>query len=726
MIAVAARQSTRTIAVIGNPNTGKTTLFNALTGLSQKVGNYPGVTVERKAGRMSRSGRSVDLVDLPGTYSLAARSLDEMIAVDVLLGTHAGENPVDGVIAVVDAANLERNLFLVSQLLELGVPVVLALNMIDGAGRRGIEVDHRELASRLGIPVVPLRADRGDGLDALRAAIDRLLASPAAPPRPRIAYGAALDKALDRLEVCVRFATHGREVRRPELLRALVDVGGPAESRLVERLGSTGAATLATAREANGKRGSLAAMESAARYAWAREQLAGVVAHPPVRRRMATDRIDAVLTHRVFGLVILVVALGLVFQALYAGAAPLVSGIDWVFAHVSSLVESTMSDGPLRSLVLNGVIAGAGSVVTFLPQILILFFLLSILEDCGYMARVAFLVDRVFAWTGISGRAVIPLLSSFACAVPGVMAARTIENRRDRLATILVAPLMSCSARLPVYTLLIGAFVPAKTVFGGWLGLQGLCLFAAHLIGVVVAVPILVLTRRTILRGPAAPFVLELPDYRWPSWLSVVDRLLISGRAFLVRAGTVIAAVGIVVWGLSYFPRPASVHDSFEIARSGASTAEARAVYDRQEAATYLEQSFLGRMGHAIEPFVRPLGWDWRIGVSVMASFPAREVVLATTGTILGLGSDPDTSSNALKDAIHTTKRPDGTPLFTLPVAVSLIVFFALCCQCAATLAVIRRETGTWTWPLLTFGYMTALAYVAAFGAFQFTTWATS
>jgi ferrous iron transport protein B len=438
---------------------------------------------------------------------------------------------------------------------------------------------------------------------------------------------------------------------------------------------------------------------------------------------MATDRIDAVLTHRVFGLVILVVALGLVFQALYAGAAPLVSGIDWVFAHVSSLVESTMSDGPLRSLVLNGVIAGAGSVVTFLPQILILFFLLSILEDCGYMARVAFLVDRVFAWTGISGRAVIPLLSSFACAVPGVMAARTIENRRDRLATILVAPLMSCSARLPVYTLLIGAFVPAKTVFGGWLGLQGLCLFAAHLIGVVVAVPILVLTRRTILRGPAAPFVLELPDYRWPSWLSVVDRLLISGRAFLVRAGTVIAAVGIVVWGLSYFPRPASVHDSFEIARSGASTAEARAVYDRQEAATYLEQSFLGRMGHAIEPFVRPLGWDWRIGVSVMASFPAREVVLATTGTILGLGSDLDTSPNVLKDAIHTTRRPDGTPLFTLPVAVSLIVFFALCCQCAATLAVIRRETRTWRWPLFTFTYMTVLAYIGALVVYQVGSW---
>ena len=726
MIAVTAKTNTRTIAVIGNPNTGKTTLFNALTGLSQKVGNYPGVTVERKTGRLALPGGAVDLIDLPGTYSLAARSLDEMIAVDVLLGQHAGRYPVDAVVAVVDAANLERNLFLVSQLLELELPVILALNMIDGAASRGIEIDHRQLSSRLGIPVVPLRADRGDGMDALRTAIDHVLGSPAPPPSPKLAYSEELTQALGSLAAAVRFGDRGHRHSNPELLRALVDVGGPAEQRLVERLGPAGAAALDAARNAGGGKPQLARMESEARYAWAREQLAGTVKHPAVRRLTATQRLDAVLTHRVFGLVILVLALGFVFQALYAGAAPLVAGIEWVFGNVSDLVGSTMADGPLRSLVQNGVIAGAGGVVMFLPQILILFFLLSILEDCGYLARVAFLVDRLFAWTGISGRSVIPLLSCFACAVPGVMAARTIENRRDRLATILVAPLMSCSARLPVYTLLIAAFVPPKTILGGWLGLQGLCLLAAHLIGVTVAVPILILMRRTILRGPSAPFVLELPDYRWPSWLSVADRLLIRGRAFLVRAGTVIAAVAIVVWGLSYFPRPASVHDRFESARQTATTAEARAVVDREEAAAYLSQSYLGRAGHAIEPFVRPLGWDWRIGVSVLASFPAREVVIATTGTILGLGSDVDSSSGALEGAIHTTRRPDGSPLFTVPVAASLIVFFALCCQCAATLAVIRRETESWTWPLFTFAYMTGLAYVAALGAFQLATWMTA
>ena len=729
MTTAAAERSSVTAAVIGNPNTGKTTLFNVLTGLSQKVANYPGVTVERKSGRFALAGRTVELVDLPGTYSLAARSLDEMIAVDVLLGGHDRSDRVDVVIAVVDAANLERNLFLVSQLLELGLPIVVALNMIDGAARRRIVVDQVELGRRLGVPVVPIRADRGQGIAELRAEIGRVLAAPTVPPIPRIAYPDSFAVALEGLRDLARSArpdARGVGASRPELLRALVDVAGPAEERIVALLGPGARTALAQARDAAGAGSPLAGLESAARYAWAREQLAGIVARPSDRLRTATEKIDAVLTHRVLGLVVLVVAMGLVFQALYAGAAPLVSGIDWLFGRVGAVITGAMPDGPLRSLLLNGVLAGAGGVVTFLPQILILFFFLSVLEDCGYMARVAFLVDRLFAWTGISGRAVIPLLSSFACAVPGVMAARTIENRRDRLATILVAPLMSCSARLPVYVLLIGAFVPDRTILGGWLGIRGLCLLAAHLIGAIVAVPVLVVARRTILRGPTAPFVLELPDYRWPSWLSVADRLLIRARAFLVRAGTVIAAVAVVIWALSYFPRPDTIHARFESARQAATSDEAHRALDREESAAFLAQSYLGRLGHAIEPAVRPLGWDWRIGVSVIASFPAREVVIATTGTILGIGSDVDESSDALQNAIHRTRRPDGTPLFTLPVAASLIVFFALCCQCAATLAVIRRETGFWGWPALTFTYMTALAYVAALGAYRFTAWMTT
>jgi len=710
----------RTVAILGNPNTGKTTLFNALTGLSQKVANYPGVTVERKAGKFALGGRSVELVDLPGTYSLAARSLDEAIAVDVLLGRMPGEAPIHAVVAVVDAGNLDRNLFLVSQLLELSLPLVLALNMMDGAARRGVRVDVDALSARLGVPVVPLRADRGEGIEALKAAIDRVLLAGEPAPSPGIAYPEALRSALERLA-----PSAARRMAWPELLRALVDVGGPAERRLAQLAGPFCAAQLVQARRQALADGPLAGLEAAARYAWVRAQLQGVVVRPEVPRRTMTERIDALLTHRVLGLIVLVLALGSLFQALYLGAAPLVAGIDWIFARLSDGVAAMVPYGPLQSLLLNGVLGGAGSVVAFLPQILILFLFLSLLEDCGYMARVAFLLDRLLSWTGVSGRAVIPLLSSFACAVPGVMAARTIENRRDRLATILVAPLMSCSARLPVYSLLIGAFVPATSLWG-WLGMQGLFLLGAHLIGLLVALLVLVLTRRTVLRGEAAPFVLELPDYRWPSWLSIADRLLIRARAFLVRAGTVIVAVGVLVWALSYFPRPAAIHQGFEARRTTAGTMEAKAALDRAESAAYLEQSFLGRAGHLLEPAVRPLGWDWRIGVSVLASFPAREVVIATTGTILGLGSEEGASSHALQGAIAGARRPDGTALFTLPIAVSLIVFFALCCQCAATLAVIRRETGSWRWPMLTFGYMTVLAYLAAFGAYHLTTWVTA
>ncbi len=698
-----------TVAVIGNPNTGKTTLFNALTGLSQKVGNYPGVTVERKAGFFELDAARIELVDLPGTYSLAARSLDEMIAVDVLLGVTPGPR-VDAVIAVVDAGNLERNLFLVSQVLELGVPTIVALNMVDGARRRGVTIDAAALAAELGVPVVPLRADRGIGLDDMRRAISATLAHGTAPQDPLVPFPEAFDRALGHLVELTPAADPrlGRAVSRPELLRALVDRGGAAERRLSEALGRGWSEALHAVRfEAVGD-GSLAALETTARYAWVRSVLERAARRPAVRRRTITERLDAVLTHRVLGLAILVLALGAVFQAIYAGAAPLMDGIGWCFAQLGSGVEAVLPAGALRSLVVDGVIASAGQVVTFLPQILILFFFLSILEDCGYMARVAFLLDRLLAWTGVSGRAVIPLLSSFACAVPGVMAARTIENRRDRIATILVAPLMSCSARLPVYVLFIGAFVPNRTWLGGWIGLQGLCLLAAHFIGLAVALPVLVVLRRTLLRGPAAPFVMELPDYRWPSWLSVADRLLIRGRAFLVRAGTVIAAVGILVWAASYFPR------------AGAAPAASRDAATVQDAAAVqLEQSFLGRAGHAFEPVVAPLGWDWRIGVAVLASFPAREVVIASMGTIFGIGRDADENSGAMHRVLQEARRPDGSPLFTVPVGLSLVVFFALCCQCAATLAVIRRETGSAWWAAFAFSYMTAFAWIGAFATYH-------
>lgn len=704
-----------TIAIIGNPNTGKTTLFNALTGLAHKVANYPGVTVEKRVGTLRLASGAADLVDLPGTYSLAARSPDELIAVDALLGKLDDSGPVDAIVAVVDASNLERNLYLVSQLLEFERPLVLALNMIDAADRRGLTIDVEHLAARLGVPVVPMRADRGLGIELLRQAIDRLLRDGTdRTPQSQVPLPAAFGAEVDAIR---RFA--GGALSRPEALRAIVDQGGAIETRVTAQFGAPLAERLRAAREIVGQSETPAALESAARYRWAQTVLDGLVRRPSIRLTTPSETIDSILTHRVAGTAILVLTLALVFQAIYKWSTPVMSMIDGGVGWFGTQVARGMSEGPLRSLIVDGLIGGVGGVVAFLPQILLLFFFLGILEDCGYMARAAFLMDRLLARIGLSGKSVIPLLSSFACAVPGIMSARVVEDRRDRIATILVAPLMSCSARLPVYVLLIGAFVPNREFVGGWIGLQGALLLAAHFIGAFVAIPVLWVVKRTLLRGPTPPFVMELPEYRLPNWRSIVDRLLTRIQAFVRRAGTVIISVAVLVWALSYFPHPPEIHAHFDQLRAAATSEPDRVRLDAEEAAAYLRQSLFGRMGHAFEPLVQPLGWDWRIGMAVAASFPAREVVIATMGTVFGIGSGVDENSRELADSLRSATWPDGRALFNLPVALSLIVFYALCCQCAATLVVMRRETGSWSWPALAFGYMTVLAWIGAFATYQ-------
>jgi ferrous iron transport protein B len=713
-----------TIALIGNPNTGKTTLFNALTGLSHRVGNYPGVTVESKSGAMRLSGDKVVLYDLPGTYSLAARSPDELIAVDVLLGQQPGVPRADAVIAILDASNLQRNLYLLSQLIELDVPVVVALNMADIARRRGIEIDCECLSERMGVPVIPTSADRGEGMAALRQAISRAIAQ--GPPRPsqKPQFAAGLERQVDALhEELQRHSDKlGRTVTRAEAFRTLIDQDGEFERRFARRLGDTFTKRLEALRQGIDSARSLPSLEAHARYVWIAEIVEGCVTPPSHSKRSLTDRIDAVVTHRVFGTVTLVLVLGAIFQAIYAWSVPLMNLIEGVFASAAGLVTWVVPEGPLQSLLVDGVIGGVGGIMVFLPQILVLFLFLSLLEDCGYMSRAAFLMDKLLVRLGLSGKSVIPLLSSFACAVPGIMAARTIDSRKNRIATIVVAPLMSCSARLPVYVLLIGAFVPERSYLGGWVGLQGLTLFAAHLIGLVVAVPVLLVLKSTLFRGPAAPFVMELPPYRWPVWRNVVARLWEQTRHFVVRAGTIILAVSVVVWALSYFPHPERIHRQYEAQRAAAVSEQERAKLDAEEAGTYLRQSFLGRMGQVIEPVVEPLGWDWRVGMAVIGSFAAREVVIATMGTIFNVG-DAEPDSARLVERLQRARWPDGRPLFTLPVALSLIVFFALCCQCASTLAVIKRETASWFWTGFTFVYMTVLAYAGGLVVYQASIW---
>ena len=653
MVLQSGRDSQRprlTAALLGNPNTGKSTLFTALAGIPTRIGNYPGVTVEEKVGRFTHRGVTIDLVDLPGTYSLTAHSPDEQVAIDVLHGRMADLPRPDCVIVVVDATNLARNLYLAGQALELGLPTVIALTLTDVAATKGITIDAGTLAARLGCPVVRVVAPTGIGIAALGDTI--VAAAHAPPPSPPDLSGhvAAIDGS------------------RPPAARAAI-----------------------------------------ARYAWIDRSLEGIVQRSAPARRPLDERIDGWLTHRLWGTLVFVAVMLALFTSIFQLAAPLMDLISTGVDTVSAWTEARLPAGALRSLVVDGVLAGVGGVVVFVPQIALLFLFIAILEGCGYLARAAFLMDRLLVWAGLSGKSFIPLLSSFACAIPGIMAARTIENRRDRLLTILVAPLMSCSARLPVYLLLCGAFIPNVAVGVPWLRLPAVVLVGMYAVGVIVAAIVASILSRTVFRGPPQPFVMELPGWRCPRPAVVAERVREAVWSFLKNAGTLILAMSVVIWALGSYPKPV--------------LPAAAALTDAEQQGEALRQSFLGRAGRLIEPVVRPLGWDWRLGCAAVASFPAREVVLGTLGVIYNLGDvDPGEEEGATA-LVRRLKAAtwDGTDrkVFTVPVALSLMVFFALCAQCASTLVVIGKETGSWAWPVVTFTYMTALAWLGAFVTYQ-------
>ena len=610
------------IALAGNPNAGKSTLFNALTGMRQHVANFPGVTVEHAEGSYQHDGARVTVVDLPGLYSMSPQSLDESVAVDVLLGCARGTSAPDVIVVVVDATSLERHLLLATELLAIGRPIVIALNRMDRVAAEGTCIDVPELIHELGAVVVPISATRGDGISLLRHAIARapFLPLPSAEATDSSAAG-------------------------------------------VER-----------------------------RFAWITGVLERCVTRQPRAPRTTSDRVDAVLLHRVWGIVIFVAVLLLTFQGMFSAARPFTAAIEAGVAWATGVAMQAMPPGDLRSLAVDGALAGVGSVLTFLPQIALLFLLIGILEDSGYMARAAFVVDRWVRPLGLQGRSFIPLVSGFACAVPGIMATRTIQQREERLATIMVVPLMTCSARLPVYTLLIAAFVPA--VHLGPIGLQGATMLGMYLLGTVAALAMAAVFRRTLLRSETRALILELPSYSLPSVRVLLATAWQRVRIFLRRAGTVIFALSILLWALGHYPQSPV---------SSRATAEQRLSY-----------SALGRIGHGIEPAVRPLGFDWKIGVSVIASFAAREVFVSTMGTIYSTSDDANAGSLAARLRSERDAH-SGALVYTPLVAVGLMVFYVFALMCTSTVAIVIRETGGgWVgvrWAALQFGYMLVLAY---------------
>lgn len=706
------------IAVIGNPNTGKSTLFNALTGLSQKTANYPGVTVERHTGILrfdeADGAEEIELVDLPGTYSLAAQSPDEIIATDVLLGHVESMNKPRAILVVADATNLRRNLFLVTQLAELEIPMVLALNMIDLAERKGIRIDAERLGKALGVTVVPIVATTGQGTEAVRDALRTVHTSPP-PARPVLLP--EVDEAIRELHTALTAA--GLHLAPYEIERALIDAHGAAERRLEYTVGNALFRDLLDVRSRLSTGSSLASMEAKARYGFIGELLRDVEQRAEPRVTLA-DRLDRITNQPVISLLLFAFVMATVFQAVFAWATPLMDLIDTASGWLGQIVANSLPPGALSSLLVDGVIAGVGSVVIFLPQILILFAFIIFLEDSGYMPRVAFMTDRMMRSVGLSGQSFIPMLSAFACAVPAVMASRVIPDRRDRLATMMAAPLMTCSARLPVYALLIAAFVPERYFIGGFVNLQGLVLLGLYVLGIVGGVLTAFLMKRTALRGPTPTFLIELPPYRLPNLSSVLLKLWGRAKVFLTRAGTVIFTVAVIVWALAYFPRPQATLDNFAAQRiaaesrlTGSALEIQLAEFDRVESAQLLEQSALGRLGKLIEPVFEPLGWDWKVSAAVVAGFPAREVVIAVLGTIYAVG-DAEADESTLVDRLKSARRPDGSVVFTLPMVLGMLFFYAFCLQCAATIAVMYRETNGWRWPLFAWAYMTGIGYCGA------------
>ena len=689
------------VAIVGNPNCGKTALFNRLTGLHQKVGNYPGITVEKKSGWLK--GRKILLRDLPGTYSLNPKSIDEKIVADTVQSWRKPENRPRAVIVVVDATNLTRNIYLALQILDWNLPTIIALNMWDEVEKQGIHIDVEGLKERLRAwAVIPTSAKLGIGIAELVHTIEQIpdgLFLRNVPPRV-----VEIDRYRDLLQPLIDFL--GKRFDRLqhdpliEALRLLGDKGyinyltAYLEYKEIEELQRL---LTATKEEFIKRNIPFRTLEQSARYGFIDLYLSDLISREDVEKQTISEKIDHVLTHRFFGPILMVILLLFIFNAIFSWAQYpmdwIQAGNEWLAAQANQL----MPDGLLKSLVIDGIIAGVGSILTFFPQILILVFFLGLLEDSGYMSRMAFMMDRLLSRLGLHGRSVLPLLSGFACAIPGIIAARTIDDRRTRIVTILLVPLMSCSARLPVYTLLIAAFIPNVYVFG-FLSLQGLVFTGIYFLGMFTAIFVALIFKKLYPPRSKQLMMMELPPYRIPLLSSIFWQMYERGKSFLTTAGSIILAISVVLWFLASFPKPRHAEN----------------LTPKEQ----IEYSYAGRLGKTIEPVIKPLGFDWKIGVGLVTSFAAREVIISTLSTLYNL-EQKEGGQRSLADAMRQDHYPDGRPVFSILVALSLMIFYVYAAQCMATFAIIKKETNSWRWPFLMVGYMTTLAYVASFVVYQ-------
>ncbi|HNQ73652.1 MAG TPA: ferrous iron transport protein B [Verrucomicrobiota bacterium] len=758
--AAGAAAPLRYVALTGNPNSGKTTLFNLLTGLRAKVGNYAGVTVERKEGRLKNgpARREIRILDLPGTYSLSPNSLDEQVSRDVLFGRLPEVPQLHVVVVVVDASNLQRNLYYATQVIELGYPTLIALNMTDVAESLGHVIAADKLARLLDVPVQPIVASTGQGVPELR---EKLVSLALNPPliKPRLFCqlpGLFRIEATGLADLLANTFQNRPWQATAEALLILSNENALASSR-THYPPAIQSAVAAARKRLDAAKVDWRGAPIEWRYARVAEIQQAATTELAAPGETFSDKVDRIVTHKIWGTLIFLALMFIIFQCIFTFADYpmrwLENGVTWAGDQVGGFLPP----GDLRDLLVNGVIAGVGSVVVFLPQILMLFTFIGLLEDTGYMARAAFLMDRLMSRVGLHGKSFIPMLSSFACAIPGIMATRTIESPKDRLVTILVAPLMSCSARLPIYTLLIGATIPDRVLGGlnyhldlgftrfnlfGFLGLRGLTMLAMYLLGIIVALLMAWVFKKTLLKGEAPLLIMELPPYKRPLFRVVLQHIWERSKLFLTRAGTVILGVSIVLWFLATYPRSSQREAQFEARRNAitrsfnpvtlatgpgsaahqaAALEEQLAAIDQAEFGENLRHSFAGRMGRAIEPILIPLGFDWKIGIGIISSFAAREVFVSTMSTVYNLSDagDADEGMKTLEQTLREQKRPDGQPVYTTLVAVTLMVFYVFALQCASTVAIVRRETNSWKWPLFQWAYMGALAWTLAFLTYQ-------